>query len=286
MTALIFGVSFFLFSCTEKENPAIQNQTPIKLTNEELKSTLENIYDNVSSGPQKVRTVHQLALLTSYCASVDGLGPISITPALFNEKEFTLVTLGGTQNVDGQATSMTESQLASFGKPNDYLYALVDLFKNGSIPSYKPVILTGISLGGMIAQQILGVQQVLDSHKIEAIITFGSPFTLPIERKDVKIVRFTDVCDEVPQMGEMIINKGWVSVEGYSKDELKKEVSKINSNECIYRKCRYTGMIAVHALSYVEDPCWNDVDFMGSKSKNNCIELTKPMKFYPAPKRN
>ena len=149
-------------------------------------------------------------------------------PALLDGEEITLVTLGGTQMVEGQATGLQESQLASFGQPNDYLYALTERFKDGTIPAGKPVLLTGISLGGMIAQQLLGSEEVLASHRFKAIITFGSPITLPLDRKGVKVIRFADSNDKVPTLGEIPLNSGLVKVPGLDKEQLQARIAELH----------------------------------------------------------
>lgn len=255
----------------------------IKIPQEVLEKVNE-IYGKASIEPQKVNTVHQLAILTSICATRKGDGPITVTPSLLNGEEVTLVTLGGTEDVEGQATSMEESQQAAFGKPNDYLTAVSKLFTDNIIPQSKPVIVAGISLGGMIAQQLLGQQEILDRYTLRAVITFGSPITLPLDRKQVKVVRFADVHDQVPKLGETILRTGMITGNLFSKKELTEKLDELDSNEKVSRTSKYTGMIETHALSYIEDPCWNDVDFLGEPADTNVLELTETMTFYPAPK--
>ena len=250
----------------------------------EWSEKVQYIYDHASYDAQEVTTVHQLAILTSISASLDDKGPITVTPSHLNKEAVTLVTLGGTQMVEGQATGMQESQLASFGKPNDYLTAVVNLFKDGTIPASTPVVLTGISLGGMIAQQLLSVAEVLESHEIRVVITFGSPLTLPLDRHGVKVVRFTDKNDKVPQMGELPLNSGMVTVENMSKTEMKKKMEELNQQEKILEESKYSGMLDTHALSYISEPCWDPYDFMGEKAGKNVLVLDQAMKFYAAPK--
>ena len=287
LLALFLSISsaMLLTACSDDSDGGEQlpPKNPIEIP-EELAQKLHTIYAQSSIEPQTVTSVHQLAILTSVCASRDGYGPISVTPCRLNGEEITLVTLGGTQQVEGQATTMKENQLASFGKPNDYLTAVTKLFQNGTIPASKPVLVTGISLGGMIAQQILGVGEVLESHTLKGIITFGSPITLPLNRHDVKVVRFADVNDKVPQLGEMLLRGGMVLDGQLTKDEQLKKMAALDVEEKIARQSKYTDMIETHALSYIEDACWQDVDFWGDPAKKNTLELTSKMIFYPAPK--
>lgn len=250
----------------------------------EVLEKINKIYSSATTGPQEVKSVSSLAIITSICAARTVDGPISVTNAALNDEPVTLVTLGGTENKEGQATTMQESQLAAFGKPNDYLMALVNLFDNGTISQEYPVVVTGISLGGMIAQQLLSRTDIVEKFNIRAVITFGSPFTLPLERHGVRVVRFADVNDKVPQLGEMVLRSGMVSIEGMSKEDVIRKMDELDGIEKIVRQSKYTGMLDTHALSYIEDPCWNDVDFLGDKSKSNVLVLKEDMKFYPAPK--
>lgn len=250
----------------------------------EVLQKVQAIYSKASIEPQEVTTVHQLAILTSVCAARQVEGPITVTAATLNNEDITLVTLGGTEEKEGQATSMKESQAAAFGKPNDYLKAVTKLFEDNTIPQEKPVLVTGISLGGMIAQQLLGVPSIMEHHKLKGIITFGSPITLPVDRKDVKVVRFADVHDKVPQLGESILRMGLITGDQMTKKELTQKLDELDAQEKVARTSQYTGMIETHALSYISDPCWNDVDFLGDVAKKNVLELKETMKFYPAPK--
>ena len=266
----------------KKDSTEVDPNNPI--IPQDVLEKVQEIYSAATTGPQEVTTVNQLAIITSVCAARQVEGPITITNASLNGEDMTLVTLGGTENKEGQATTMEESQLAAFGKSNDYLLALKNLFTNGTIAADKPVIVTGISLGGMIAQQILGESEIVDNFSIRAVITFGSPFTLPLDRHGIKVVRFADVNDKVPQLGESVLRSGMVPVNGMSKEELNAKLNELDKIEKISRQSKYSGLIETHALSYVEDECWSDVDFMGDAPKTNVLVLKEDMKFYPAPK--
>ena len=250
----------------------------------EVIDKVHEVYAGATLGPQKVTSVNQLAILTSICALHQGEGPITVTAATLNGEDITLLMLGGTQEVEGQATTMEENQLASFGKPNDYLTAVVKLFTDGTIPSQKPVLVTGISLGGMIAQQLLGQSEVVDHFTLRAVITYGSPITLPLDRKGCTVVRFADEHDMVPKLGETILRSGLLTGTQMSRKELMQKLEELDAQERIVRAGKYTEMIETHALSYIEDECWGDVDFLGDPAKKNKLELKETMKFYQAPK--
>ena len=293
-------ISSTFLNCSD-ENPSVDVEEPSEKPGEnpeneetggggfnipdEVLEKVTAIYGQASIEPQEVKSVGQLAILTSICAARQVDGPISVTSAELNKEEITLVTLGGTEEKEGQATSMNESQLAAFGKSNDYLTAVTKLFTDHTIPQDKPVLITGISLGGMIAQQVLGVDAILKNFQIRGVITFGSPITLPLDRHEVKVVRFADTHDKVPVLGESILRMGVITSD-LSKAELKEKLNELDTKEKIARTSKYSGMIETHALSYIEDKCWNDVDFLGDKEKKNVLVLKETMKFYPAPKQS
>ena len=244
------------------------------------------VYSQGTTGPQTITTVNQLAVVTSINSARPTNGPISVTNATLNNEEITLITLGGTENKKGQATGNKESGLASRGKSNDYLRAVVKLFEDKVIPQDKPIIVTGISLGGMIAQQVIGEKLIMDNYNVLAVITFGSPLTMPIERQDVKVVRFADSHDKVPGLGEGSLRSGLLTIGKLSLKNLKKTLKELDDTERIVRTSKYTGMIETHALSYIEDACWSDVDFLGEKPNTNVLVLKEDMKYYPAPRLN
>lgn len=244
----------------------------------------KEIYSQGSTGPQTITTVNEMAIVTSINSARPTNGPISVTSASLNNEDITLITLGGTENKDGQATGSKESGLASRGKSNDYLRAVVKLFEEKIIPEDKPVIVVGISLGGMIAQQVIGEKLIMDNYNLRAVITFGSPLTMPIDRHGVKVVRFADVHDKVPGLGEGTLRSGLLTIGKLSLKKLRKTLKQLDETERVVRTSKYTGMIETHALSYIEDACWNDVDFLGDAAKTNVLVLKEDMKFYPAPR--
>lgn len=272
---------------TPENNPEDNPETPDDGHHgipDEYLTKIKAIYSAANTDPQEIKTISRLAILSSISSTINGCGPISATPATLNGEDITLVTLGGVQDVEGQATTIKESQLAAFGKPNDYLTAVTNLFTNGTIPADKPVMIAGYSLGGMIAQQVAGVREITDNFKIKAITTFGSPITLPLDRKGIKVIRYTDINDGVPQLGETVIRNGLVTVDNMTKEEMTAAINELDEKERIVRESKYTDMLITHALSYIEDECWNDIDFLGDPNKQNILVLKEKMSFYHAPK--
>ena len=244
----------------------------------ELIDKINNVYWKYSINPQVVTTPQNLAVLTSMCSFGKNVnrGPIAIAKSLLNNEEITLIMLGGTQIKEGQATRFKESKLVSYGKENDYLTALINLFntkdKNNNylIPKEKPLLIVGISLGGMIAQQLLSKKQIIDNYVIKSIICFGSPLVKPLDRQDIRIRRFSDKGDIVPKMEVLSV-------------KFNKKKKELDKKEKIIENGKYKTKLESHALSYVDNKCWNKYDFYGDKKGKNKLEILETIKFYDAP---
>ena len=155
---------------------------------------------------------------------------------------------------------------------NDYCQAVVNLCNDGTIPKDKPVLFVGISLGGMIAQQM--IQFVPEGYTIKAVITFGSPVTKPFDRKDIKVVRFADKKDNVPVLGEMNYIFGD-----------KRKAKQLNAQEVIYEQglSDDAKWIDVHGLSYISAECWSKYDFLGEEPGTNTLVTLDTLTYYEAP---
>ena len=248
-----------------------------KTEKKEMIDKINNIYWQYNTGPQVVKTPHDLAVLTSMCAfgKDNKNGPIGVCNCLFNGKEeVTLIVLGGTQFKDGQATRLLESKLSIASKDNDYMTALLNLFRNNTIPKDKPVIVSGISLGGMIAQQLLMYDDIVKNFKFKSIICFGSPLTRPLDRKGIRIRRFSDHGDIVPKLGQLRLKLN------FKNRKLKKSLDK---EEKIFEDGKYKTMLESHALSYVQSDVYLKYDFYGGVNGTNTLELLEDIKYYDAP---
>ena len=245
---------------------------------------ISSIYKNVNTGPQTITQSKQLAILCSVCSSTDNTGPISVSSALLTDndgvkKEVTLVTLGGTEFIEGQATDVTTDILSGLEQSNDYLKAVVNLFQsvdskgNSIIPKDKPVIVAGISLGGMVAQQLLAQKSITDNYTICNIVCFGSPVISAKYRQDTTTVkRLCDSTDIVP----------FLSVSGI----LNLDTTELDKKEKIVRDGGYKTFIGAHALGYVDAACWNSFDVLGVENGKATLQLTSNMTFYDAPLQN
>ena len=246
---------------------------------EEIINRINNIYWQYTIGPQIVRKPKDLAVLTSMSSfgKDNHNGPIGIAKCKFNNNEkITLILLGGTQIKKGQATTITESKLSTKGKDNDYLDAVLKVFKEKDvIPKENPIIIAGISLGGMIAQQIISKKEIIDNYKIKSIICFGTPLVKPLNRNNIRVKRFIEKGDIVPKFESLQIKIG----------KNKKTREKLNIEEQILENANYKTMLESHALSYVENTKFDEYDFYGEKNGKNELEILEEIKYFEAPKK-
>ena len=242
--------------------------------------SIKDVYSNIDLGPQELTNSKQLARLSAACASSDSTGPITVTPAVLKQNsvktDITLITLGGTEFVDGQATNITTDILSGLEINNDYLRAVVNLFKTNDsngypiIPKDKPIVVAGISLGGMVAQQLLAQKYITENYKIINVVSFGSPIICPNYRTNYTTVRrLCDTKDIVPALSVTEI--------------LDLDTSKLDTKERVDKNGGYKSFIGAHVLSYVDADCWNSFDVLGFENGNASIELLENVQFYDAP---
>ena len=251
---------------------------------EKLKDKVISIYREAKKDLTTVRNINDLALFTSVSSSMKDTGPITITTGMYGDDPITLMTLGGTEFVDGQATTFKESKLASYGMSNDYILNVLDLFHSGAVPSDREIILTGISLGGMIAQQVMADEYVREHYKFKAIVCFGSPLVPPLNNRLDKVWRLCDSHDIVPKSGAIALRKQRKKYGG--KKAINTLISSLDARERHIRTSIYKNPLKAHMLSYVSTNVWNDVDFDGVDGDSSAIiKLDTPLVFYPNPIR-
>ena len=284
-----------------------------------LKSRINAIYNSKEAAKLHNGAVfydlEDLGFITSVCQCQDNINPITVTPIKVHSKneshEATLITLGGTEFKEGQATTMDESEAAGNDSlENDYLRAVVKVFNtkdvNGNpvIPKDKPIIITGISLGGMIAQQVLAnigtsETQISPDYKFERVISFGSPLTnlegrlQPHNGNEYTVFkRICDKADIVPH-SSIAVMKNEINKATKGEEAANKSIEALNY-EIVEESGGYKSFIVAHALSYVEknpietegyNRCWKDYDILGEVGKENHIEFIGDMVSYEAKKQ-
>ena len=240
---------------------------------EDVINRVNNIYWGYDTKKQVIKKPKDLAVLTSYSSfgKNNTNGPIGVANALFNKEEVTVIMLGGTQIREGQATSYNECKLCFYEKDNDYIKDVKDVIM--TLDKKKPLIISGVSLGGMIAQQILSLKDITDNFNIKSIICFGSPIVFPLYHKDYRVIRFVEKGDAVPKFGN--INP--------KKFRYRKLYKELENKEKIMFDGKYKTKVECHALSYVELKEFDKYDFYGVLNGNNTLELLEDIRYFDAP---
>ena len=244
-------------------------------------------FTNMDVSAQSLTKPYDLAMFDSACSGKNH-GSIGVASARLNGEPVTLITLGGTNFKEGQATGILEDILSAFEQDNQYLRNLVQLFdavdehNEPIIPENKPVIITGISLGGMVAQQLLGEKDIMERFDIQQIICFGSPLLEPFKRtKDTRVVRFCDSMDIVPYLGRSTL-LDMIRQEVLNKDPLR-FVERLDEKEVLLGDGGYKSPIGAHMFSYVEGKCWKNYDVLGVYNGNNELVTETPLQFFENP---
>lgn len=232
--------------------------------------------EEVYSVPHDTGTVtytmsNQTARLTTYSNSDNTKGPIAITPGKLHangqDTDVYWISLGGTEFVDGQATDLTTDILTGLELNNDYLMAVYNTILN-NVPLNSNIVLTGISLGGMIAQQVASQNAIKEYYNVLNIVTYGSPIITPSKREGVTR-RLCDSMDIVPTL----------SISNSSEN-----ISLYDATEKMVENGGYKSPISAHTFSYIDNELWNKYDVLGFKNGNASVTLNlDAMKFYDAP---
>ncbi len=223
------------------------------------------------TGMKTYSTSNDVARLTTYSNSDKEKGPIAITPGTLhsNGKDIDVywISLGGTEFVDGQATDIATDILTGLELNNDYLIGVYNAILD-NIPLNSNIVLTGISLGGMVAQQVASQDAIKEYYNILNIVTYGSPIITPTKREGTTR-RLCDSMDIVPTL----------SISNSSENVLL-----YDSVEKMVETGGYKSPISAHTFSYIDNEVWRKYDVLGFKNGNSSVTLNlDQMKFYDAP---
>lgn len=179
-------------------------------------------------------------------------GPISITEAELiqgaNAKRVYLVSLSGTEFVKEQSTGILTDLLSGFELNSPYLLKLIEAINN-NVPKGADIIITGHSLGGMIAQQASGNAEIKNNYNVLNVVTFGSPLINPFGREG-EIKRLGDTADKVPYLSAMgTILLPW-------------QVLGLNTEDGGYGR----DFTKAHVESYLRSEIWGIYDVLGIKN--------------------
>ena len=188
-------------------------------------------------------------------------GPITVTQGVLKDgktsKNVYVVGLSGTEMVKNQSTGLLIDLLSGFCLDNDYLRNVVDVI-NENVPKNSNLILTGHSLGGMIAQQVAADKSIKDGYNVLNTLTFGSPLLAAGSREGTTI-RLGDTFDAVPYLSGSLFNNTLWAVLGLNRED-----------GGYWKKADFEG---AHCDSYARSDLWGKYDALGKKKGSAKIVL-------------
>ena len=165
----------------------------------------------------------RLVMLGYYGFQQDG--PISITKAklhynnwLKQNKDVYVVCLSGTDtDAKNQTTGWITDLLSGFEFNNLYVKNVKKVISE-NIPQGANVIVTGHSLGGMVAQQVVSDSTLKKNYEFLNTVTFGSPLINGFKREGT-VQRLGDTSDVVPFLSvSTFLNVFWQTL-GLNKED-------------------------------------------------------------------
>lgn len=212
----------------------------IKIFTERIKTVYEKGYEQ---GEMQLTCAKDAAVLCGLSSASDENGAICI--GKLKDRSGYIVTLGGTEVFNkNENLGIREDILAGFHHSNEYKKSVIKAIQD-NIPAGEDIYIYGYSLGGMVMQQVLSDRSMRNSYNICAAVTFGSPVTA-LNRQ--KIVFLEDSSDLVPSMSAMSLLAGKICR---------------SYDIHIVRDGGYMTTAGGHALSYVDNPIWDDIDLAG-----------------------
>ena len=199
-------------------------------------------------------------------------GPISITKGTlrkgwFTKKTVYLVCLSGTELIENQSTGIWTDLLSGFEFDNKYVKNVVAAIK-ANVPAGSNLIISGHSLGGMVAQQVAANDSIKDGYKVLNTVTFGSPLIKGFDREGT-VKRLGDTSDVIPYASVSTLNGG-----------LLWQAAGLNREDGGYS----FASTEAHVESYGRVDVWGAYDVLGVKNGNAKLILDMDtMTFFKSP---
>lgn len=175
------------------------------------------------------------------------------------------------------ATGILEDLQSGMGLTNEYLYdAYYAIYDNLKGEENTPLIISGISLGGMVAQQLAALPAINRYFNVTNVVAIGSPIIAPEEMDYSKtaVQRMVDTVDLVPKLS---VYQYEPTIDGYN--------TTFEKNNAIVITSTYKTFIGSHTLAYPQVKFWNNVDVLGFEGGNATLTFDKlNMTAYEAPK--
>ncbi|MEL6545729.1 MAG: hypothetical protein AAFQ82_13940 [Myxococcota bacterium] len=255
---------------TERSLGAMERMTqmrpPLIASTRGVEGVSPNVSGEVGSSAELAQVVYE-----GYNGGTPG--PISIMPVTvngddsFQDGNTYLITISGTEFVEGQATGIGTDANAGFNRNNRLLESVTEAINAAGIPDGADLILAGHSLGGMVAQQAAADRGLKDRFNIRNTVTFGSPL-ISAGRREGEVRRIADRGDLVPGMSaEAVLMPSW-------------------NHFGVERRGGGIHPLRAHTDSYINEALWDGVDALGRTNGNATLEFEPASRmFFQAPTR-
>lgn len=205
---------------------------------------IKEVYQSEYDGDEvTLDCIKDATILCGLPSASDEYGAICI--GKLKNKSGYVVALGGTDLINTEENlGIKEDLLSAFNKDNDYkknaIKAIIETIPNG-----EDIYIYGLSLGGMVLQQVIADIDIKKNYSIKVAVAIGSPIT-DVNRQ--KIIFIEDATDVVPTLSvkSLLFSKIY-----------------INYDTHINRDGGYKTFIGAHVLSYADSDVWNDIDIFG-----------------------
>ncbi len=179
-------------------------------------------------------------------------GEVYITPATLTteegEEDVYFVCFRGTGHTMDKANNLIACFLSAFNRDSGYL-RLAKQYLNKYVPEGAKLVLSGHSLGGMIAQQLICTDEITERYEILNTLTYGSPYVVTsAAHREGPLVRCVDKFDVIPKFSPAIF------------------VTPSNYRNAVTIDGGYLGdPDGAHNLSYPRADLWGGYDVFGVK---------------------
>lgn len=233
------------------------NSALIAATANEMLSKGTYTYTNASQ-------ISRLVQLGYACNQAEHQGPFFITKGVFEYKEWWwktkkdvyVVALSGTDtDALNQSTGIWTDLLVGFEFDNRYIQNVKKAIME-NVPAGSNIIVTGHSLGGMVAQQVASDSEIKSNYNVLNTVTFGSPLINGFKREGT-VKRLGDTSDVVPFLSlTTFTNVIWQSA------GLNREDGGYGLN-----------LMGAHCESYNRADVWGAYDVTGTKNGGATLTL-------------
>ena len=210
-------------------------------------------------------------------SKVGSNGPISITRGQLRYKNWFwwktedvyLVCLSGTDtDAENQTTDWWTDLLSGFEFDNQYVRNIKATIR-ANVPAGSNLIITGHSLGGMVAQQVAADKDLKREYNFMNTVTFGSPLIDGLSREGM-VKRLGDTSDVVPYLSvSTFLNIFWQAA-GLNRENGGYSVWDLN--------------FSAHRFSYQRGTVWGAYDPCGEKNAGRQLILNfATTEFYHSP---